>query len=507
MANEIDTLQLKITANATTAANGINKLTESLSNLGRKLGPATLTNLGNLNTAINQIGSAGNASAIASITNLSNALSSLAKNKSSVEGFSGSLGKLATSLTRFSKNQNMTTYLSNLGTTFSQFSSNVNSIDAAKLTDISTGMRNIANAASRLGTVYGNLNNVGGNVTDLFINLASGLRKLGHLNIPDSTNLAALVTAISKFGLQSASKAPANITAITSALQNMLTTLSQVNVSNSGIAQLVQSLSSLTTGLGGFTGRITSAANSINMLNAAAQNASAVSVPAIQRMNSTAKAAIESGSAIPGMILKVVSSIGKLVSAIGSLHITDKISLGVQKLATAMGALTRTMAAKTVSIIGNITNRLNIFGRMVGLVSTKTSVFASTIGMLYARFWMLRRVFSILNTAIQKSSDLVETQHIIDVTFGNSSYKLEEFAQNSIQSLGMAEVSAKQFAARFQSMGTALGYSQGEMADYSIELTRLAGNMASFYNRDYNDTAKALESIFTGQTKPLMVAA
>ena len=41
------------------------------------------------------------------------------------------------------------------------------------------------------------------------------------------------------------------------------------------------------------------------------------------------------------------------------------------------------------------------------------------------------------------------------------------------------------------------------VADLSINVTRLAGDMASFYNQDYAEVAEDLEAIYTGMTKPL----
>lgn len=60
----------------------------------------------------------------------------------------------------------------------------------------------------------------------------------------------------------------------------------------------------------------------------------------------------------------------------------------------------------------------------------------------------------------------------------------------------MSELSAKQFASRFQAMGTALDIPRGKMADMSIRLTELAGDMASFYDVSQEDIAKSLQSVF-----------
>ena len=58
-------------------------------------------------------------------------------------------------------------------------------------------------------------------------------------------------------------------------------------------------------------------------------------------------------------------------------------------------------------------------------------------------------------------------------------------------------------------MLNARGYSDtaDSIADMSINITKLTADMASFYNVAQEDVAKDLESIWTGQTRPLKLAA
>ena len=45
--------------------------------------------------------------------------------------------------------------------------------------------------------------------------------------------------------------------------------------------------------------------------------------------------------------------------------------------------------------------------------------------------------------------------------------------------------------------------SADSMADMSLNLTKLAGDLASFYNVEVDEAAEALNSVFTGQTRSL----
>ena len=87
-----------------------------------------------------------------------------------------------------------------------------------------------------------------------------------------------------------------------------------------------------------------------------------------------------------------------------------------------------------------------------------------------------------IKNAINISSALTEVQNVVDVTFGDYKKKIEDLATVSIPELGMSMLTTKQIGSRFQAMGTALGFAQGRMPDMSVSLTRLAGDMASFYN-------------------------
>ena len=109
--------------------------------------------------------------------------------------------------------------------------------------------------------------------------------------------------------------------------------------------------------------------------------------------------------------------------------------------------------------------------------------------------------------AIDTASQLTEVQNVVDTTFGNYSQMVEDMAKTSIQDYGMSELTTKKIASRFQAMGTAMGFPQKQMAGMSVELTKLAGDMASFYDVEQNDVSKSLQSVFTGETEPLNLAA
>ena len=124
---------------------------------------------------------------------------------------------------------------------------------------------------------------------------------------------------------------------------------------------------------------------------------------------------------------------------------------------------------------------------------------ASTIGLSFG----LDSLIDFGKEAIGLASDIQEVQNVVDTSFGEMSSRVEEFAETSIESFGMSELTAKQTAGRFMSMSTALGLAQEQAADMALTVTGLTGDMASFYNVSQDVASTALASIWTGETESL----
>ena len=106
-------------------------------------------------------------------------------------------------------------------------------------------------------------------------------------------------------------------------------------------------------------------------------------------------------------------------------------------------------------------------------------------------------------TAVKAASDLQEVQNIVDVTFGDLSDKMEDFASVSIDAYGMSEFMAKSIAGSFMAMGKASGIAADDAANMALQLTALAGDMASFYNIQQETARVALSAVYTGETETL----
>ncbi len=203
---------------------------------------------------------------------------------------------------------------------------------------------------------------------------------------------------------------------------------------------------------------------------------------------------------------KAIENIPKLANAMKDLMSTlsnaPRVNQNLIDMTNALANLART-GASSGRAANSLSRSLNTYNSSTGKASRGTFSLASAIGKLYATYWLLFRAFRTLGKAIDISSQLTEVQNVVDVTFGEYSSLIEKMSQTSITDFGMSELTVKQVSSRFQAMGAAMGFTQGKMADMSVELTKLTADMASFYNVEQADVAEDLASIFTGQTRPL----
>ncbi|MBS6554409.1 MAG: hypothetical protein KH321_10765, partial [Clostridium sp.] len=187
---------------------------------------------------------------------------------------------------------------------------------------------------------------------------------------------------------------------------------------------------------------------------------------------------------------KNLNNTKKETSSFSNISISSfgKVTNAIQKMGSGF--------ASAVKRIGNIVNPIRS-------ASTSSNSLTKSIGKLFIGFQALKGTLNSFKKAMDISSDLTEVQNVVDVTFGKMAYKVDELAKHSIQDFGMSELTTKEISSRFQAMGTAMGFTQGKMSDMSIELTKLAADMASFYNVEQAEVAKSLQSVFTGTTMPL----
>lgn len=387
-------------------------------------------------------------------------------------------------------------------------SSAINAINTDKVERLSVSMRGLASAGKKLS-----------GIGDPFGNVNSSLRELSTIQLSDTLeNLNIVKDAVSKVGGKSGQAAGAAMKEIAAglrslnvpvppigeeltALANGLRALGSGNIvtASQTLPYLAQGLRELNAAGGSLTAdaeKIITLANAVKLFGYSKMEKSIVNLPILA---TELKKLIETLASAP----EVSNNTVELVKAIGNLNVNTR------QLST-----NATRAGRSLDFFSNHAKKAH----------KATFSLAATIGKIYATYWALFRVMGMFKNSIDLASNLTEVQNVVDHTFGDMKYRMEDFASTAVETIGMSELTAKEIGARFQAMGRNMGVPDSavqktndfiqkatngyanvadSMADVSINLTKLSGDMASFYNMDYEDVAEKMEAVFTGQTRPL----
>lgn len=333
------------------------------------------------------------------------------------------------------------------------------------------------------------------------------LSAIGAVTIPDLTGIAELCANIGKLSNKKASQGVQNLPVLVQGLTQLQALSGMTFPDGTQIAELAQAFSIL--------GRETS--------GRAVQNIPALATAFRQLMQTLSSTPKVSQSVIE--LAKAMAMLSANGSKVGS------ATKGISSAFDGIGRSSQSIVGRIVSFAKN----LLVSGRNAEYAGSKYNTLASKLGLLYAKYWMVLRVVNMFSRIITPASNLIEVQNVVDTTFDNMAKKVEDFAKSSIKNFGLSELSAKQYASQFQAMGTAMGITtqqvqkaqqflntkrtmegtvagynklSNSMADMSINLTKLAADIASFYDIEQSTVAKALQSgVMAGQTRPLILAA
>lgn len=386
---------------------------------------------------------------------LSNIASGIRSMSDAATGFKGAKSKEITSLaTALSKFSNVDT------SSFYGVSAAMKNLAAGMKDTKTIDTSGILNTAAALSKMGGTLATVGtSNLVKIKDDLAyfvKGMNSVWSLNF-DTTGLTNLIGSISRLGGKISTQATANLPQISAQLQNFVRQMNKIGELKFDMTNM----SSLVT--------------SISRLGSVASGRAVNNIPLLA---DNLKYLFETLSKAPNVSANII----RMTEALANLAKTGASS---GRAATSLG------------------KSLNIFSGSATKAKSSSFSLAAAFGKLYASYWLLFRAFSKIKDAIDISSSLTEVENVVRTTFGNYEKLIQDFSKTSIQDFGMSELTAKQVASRFQAMGTAMGFSQGKMADMSLQLTKLTADMASFYDMEQSDVARNLQAVFTGETEPL----
>ena len=105
--------------------------------------------------------------------------------------------------------------------------------------------------------------------------------------------------------------------------------------------------------------------------------------------------------------------------------------------------------------------------------------------------------------AAKSASDYEENVNKIEVAFGDSADEVKKWADTAKQQFGLSKVQATSAASAFGALAKGIGLGSGAAADMATELSGLSADLGSYFNMSVDDSARALEGIFTGEAEAL----
>lgn len=104
---------------------------------------------------------------------------------------------------------------------------------------------------------------------------------------------------------------------------------------------------------------------------------------------------------------------------------------------------------------------------------------------------------------VDAASDLAESANAVNVVYGEAAEQIQEFGENSAESVGLATSEFNQLAAVTGAFLKNLGLNQAQAAEETIKLTTRASDMASIFNTDVATALAAIQSGLKGEFNPL----
>lgn len=399
--------------------------------------------------------------------------------------------------------------LSGVSDNVQRLAQSIGTLNTVSLKD--TGITQFTNALTRLTN-----SSTTGFDTSVLNSIVSTVQTLSGMG-DVSANINRLISALARLA-----NAGNKTQAVTSALPALGTALS-------GIISTMQNASSLPEEINSFVSSLSKLASSGSKTQTTADNLSVLGdaiVALAEKLNSMPE--INAG------VNQFVSSLGQLTSA-GSK--AGSAARGIQNAVTTAysgkgsnqwNAIARiadgisnkfnTAMRQTVSIARSAKSSMDGFFNSLKLGNSGINSISAGIKTMIASmlgFQGIVKLFNLGKQAITWGSDITELENVVDVAFGNLgknftdlSGKIYEFAQDSQEQYGISEIAARRYTGTLMSMFNSSGFDASdkmhkEAAQMSLDLTKLSGDLASFYNISNDEAFQKIQSGMAGMTRPL----
>lgn len=380
--------------------------------------------------------------------------------------------------------------------------------DLSKVSDASTTITKLVSSLSRLANAGDVVKTTSDQLPAFGDEIKSVFDKISSANVDEvSERVLQAFTKIVTSGKKAEDSAK-NLPSITSSIKDFFNEMSKAPTVTDTTLRMVEAYA---------------------QLSSSGKNLSSVN----QRVSDSLRNVGGSGGNVESGFQRIVSASGSVISAFKRMLSAFQAAVkGIVNGASKIVSTFNKILGATVNPVGAIKkfcSALSDAGNKAGIVAPKLNkVTFSLKNLLQAVLPLMgiRQLFQWGKDAIELSSDLTEVQNVVENSFGSKGTEaINTFARTAKEQFGMTELTAKQIASRFQSMGNAMGLTTGMIAktndsmagkiikDYeavgdgmgnmSTRLTMLCADMASFYNVEQETVAQALSAVYTGQTRPL----
>lgn len=155
----------------------------------------------------------------------------------------------------------------------------------------------------------------------------------------------------------------------------------------------------------------------------------------------------------------------------------------------------------TVRILGDASHFKRTVGDVdsgVGRISASFKKMAFAASSAFAAVG----VATFAKDAIKAASDLGESISKVNVVFGEAARGVQQFA-SSAAAIGQSRQQALAAAGTFGNLLRSVGLGERTAADFSVAMTKLASDLASFNNTSVDEALTALRAGLVGETEPL----
>lgn len=227
----------------------------------------------------------------------------------------------------------------------------------------------------------------------------------------------------------------------------------------------------------------------------------------INGLGNLASAGVKTGKAL-GTIGSGGGGSGSFGTAIGSAsHIASN---GLKKLLN----VSLSLGGRGASALGSFMGRLGLIPHHTANVNRMALTFGNLLRAVIP-FYGLRGIFDWAKNSFELGSSIVEIQNVVDTAFGSLKRGYEDisgyiykWSKTTIDSFGVSELAALQYAGRLQSIFNSSGFDVTEgmrdsAAKMSTDLIERAGDIASFYDITVDEAMTKITSGLAGMSRPL----